>query len=165
MTVSPPPSDEVEPRSGTGLRVCALIAGLAALLCAYPALRFWAKFQQTQCSSRLRDVHIGAEQYLGKHGSYPYADGDWEATVDLLQVNGCLSYRPKCARHGEGGFEGFLKPYGKGIPADTPVAWDKDPHGSNGRVVRFADQSVRYVGEAEFRELLAAHGLPPETPK
>ncbi len=160
MTVSNSAPIEGEPPRGLGLASCAVVFGILALLGAYPAHRLRAKIQQTKCSSRLRDVHIAAEQYAGLHGSYPYAEGDWEATIDLLQESGCLSYRPECAHWGEGGFEGFLRPLVTGLEPAVPLAWDKDPHGAEGRVVRFTDQSVRHLGQAEFTELMKAPRVP-----
>ncbi|MBL4846577.1 MAG: hypothetical protein JKY65_13710 [Planctomycetes bacterium] len=146
---------------GIMLVVLIMGGGVCALMIVPGLSQARAKVSVTRCSSSLREVGVATQMYVDAKGHYPYADGDWEATVRLLREIGFLSEQPlSCPNNTTSTpYEGFQVAYPKAIPHYAPLAWDTTPHlngnGKQRRNVLFADGRIEQVGESIFITLLA----------
>lgn len=136
----------------------AIAALILALLSIYPILRFNQKLDRTGCALRLRNLQLGAMQYADDTKYFPYADGDFEAALDLLEKAGRLPHgRPECKVRGLGAFDGFKAPFNRNVSSWIMIAWEREPHPNEGRAVLMADSTVDFVDEEGFKERLAVH--------
>lgn len=151
------PADAPSRRLGS-CRFLALALGILVLLAAYPVYRFNQQVERVSCGLRLRDLQLAVIRYAREKGHYPYADGDWEATMELLLEGGYLGVAPVCPQHGgPGGYAGFKAPYGRDPMSHVVIAWELQGHGREGRAVLYADANVVFHDEVSFEEAMAGH--------
>jgi hypothetical protein len=162
--------DDPEPKKGPNVLLIVLLVVVAVFLLGgglcgalmVPALsKAKARANQVKCANNLRQVGLAGIQFADDTRSYPYADGDWEATTALLRSKGYLDVQLECPESmGGTSYEGFKAPYSSNIRSTTLIAWDAVPHLSRGQQMRnvlFADCSVQLVNDAEFQKLLTEH--------
>lgn len=163
----------VKKTTSKGLAISGTVVGaIAALMIPfhiiiYKNTRSVATFvvQTETCTNNLRMIGVGIAQYRQTH------NGQYPANLKDLEKEGIISAKAlHCPLHqgnsGIGSYD-YIRPSGtetRGI-----IAWDRSPHRAMGKAivgrnVLYADLSVRYLTEDEFRKAPKAVSASVNTP-